>query len=214
MDSLEFPVTLLPKSVKDKIKFKRYKKGNLLYGQGDDKVFYIKKGNAIKIRCDEDGEKIFPYMFSDDEFVGVNACFTSGSDWDWEVIASSNEVTGYEIPTSIFKKYILSTSLFMEDYMPKCTNILFQGLRGFYIYSQGGAAAYYAYIISNYFCKDSNTFYFDSYTQLTRAVYVNKSTLYKITNQFIHEGIIEKYKNSIKVIDRKALIKYFDSYKY
>ena len=213
MHSSEFPVTLLPKSVRDKVKFKRYKKGDFIYEEGDDKIIYIKEGKAIKIRCDEDGEKLFPYMFSDDEFVGVNSYFTGGADWDWEVIASSDEVTGFEIPKSVFKEYILSTPLFTQEYLPKCTKILFNGLRGFYIYSQGGAAAYYAYIL-NYFCKDSNTFYFDSYTELTRAVYVNKSTLYKITNHFIDEGIIEKYKNSIKIIDREALIKHFDSYKY
>lgn len=97
--------------------------------------------------------------------------------------------------------------------MPKCIEIIYQGLRGFYIYSQGGAAAYYAYIL-NYFCKENNTFHFDSYTELTKAVFVNKSTLYKITNQFIEEGIIEKNKHSIKILDREALIGYFDAYKY
>lgn len=214
MQSVEFPITLLPNSVKEKIKFKRYKKGNIIFGQGEKKVFYLKKGNAIKIRYDEDGEKIFPYMFSGDEFIGVNICVNGKSDWDWEVIASTIEVTGFEIPVSIFKQYILMTPLFMEEYMPKAINILIQGLRGFYIHSQGGAAAYYAYIIATYFCKNTNTFYFDSYTQLTKAVYVNKSSLYKITNQFIEEGIIEKSKHSIKIIDRKALESYFDSYKY
>ncbi|ADO81840.1 Crp/Fnr family transcriptional regulator [Ilyobacter polytropus] len=211
MHSSEFPITLLPKSVRDKIKFKRYKKGEFIYEDGDEKVFYIKKGRGMKIRCDEDGEKVFPYIFSDDEFIGVNAYFTGGS--DWEVIAYSKEVTGFEIPKSIFKEYILSTPLFTEEYLPKCVKLLFQGLRGFYIDSQGGAAAYYAYVLSC-FCKESNIFHFDSYTELTKAVYVNKSTLYKITNQFIDEGIIEKYKNSIKIINREALVKYFDTYKY
>lgn len=211
MNSLEFPITLLPKSVKDKVKFKRYKKGDFIYEDGDNKIIYIKEGIGMKIRCDEDGEKVFPYMFSDDEFIGVNAYFTGGT--DWEVVAYSDEVIGFEIPHSIFKEYILSTPIFTQEYIPKCTKLLFQGLRGFYIYSQGGATAYYAYIL-NYFCKDSNVFHFDSYTELTKAVYVNKSTLYKITNHFIDEGIIEKYKNSIKIIDREALVKYYDSYKY
>ncbi|WP_319370027.1 cyclic nucleotide-binding domain-containing protein [uncultured Ilyobacter sp.] len=211
MHSSEFPLTLLPKSVKDKVKFKRYKKGEFIYEDGDDKIFYIKEGKGMKIRCDEDGEKIFPYIFSNDEFIGVNAYFTGGS--DWEVIVYSKEVIGFEIPNSIFKEYILSTPLFIEEYLPKCIQLLFQGLRGFYINSQGGAAAYYAYVLSC-FCKDSNIFYFDSYTELTKSIYVNKSTLYKITNQFINEGIIEKDKHSIKIIDREALTRYFDSYKY
>jgi CRP-like cAMP-binding protein len=209
--SSEFPITLLPRSVKDKVKFKRYKKGEFIYEDGDDKIFYIKKGRGMKVRCDEDGEKVFPYIFSDDEFIGVNAYFTGGT--DWEVISHSNEVIGFEIPRSIFKEYILSTPLFTQEYLPKCTKLLFQGLRGFYIYSQGGASAYYAYVL-NCFCKGSNTFHFDSYTELTKAIYVNKSTLYKITNQFIDEGIIEKHKNNITIIDKKALINYFDSYKY
>ena len=211
MYSSEFPVTLLPNSVKDKIKFKKYKKGDYLYEDGDDKIIYIKKGKGMKIRCDKDGEKVFPYMFSDDEFIGVNAYFTGGS--DWEVIAYTDEVIVFEIPKSIFKEYILGTPIFIEEYLPKCTKLLFQGLRGFYIYTQGGAVAYYAYIL-NCFCKDTNIFPFDSYTDMTKSVYVNKSTLYKITKQFIDEGIIEKNIHSIKIIDRKALIKYFDSYRY
>lgn len=211
MYSSEFPVTLLPAALKNKIKFKRYKKGDFIYEQGDEKVIYIKEGKAIKVRCDEDGEKVFPYMFSDDEFAGVNAYFAGGT--DWEVIAYSDEVVGYEIPNSIFKEYILSTAIFTQEYIPKCTKLIYHGVRGFYIYSQGGATAYFAYLL-NYLCKDSNTFHFDSYTEITKLIYVNKSTLYKITNQFIDEGIIDKYKNSIKIIDREALLSYFESYKY
>jgi len=211
LHSSEFPLTLLPKSVKEKVKFKRYKKGEFIYENGSDKIIYMKGGQAMKLRCDEDGEKVFPYIYSGGEFIGVNAFFAGGS--DWEVIAQSNEVTGFEIPDYIFKEYILSTPLFTQEYLPKCVEIIYQGLRGFYIYSQGGALAYYAYLL-NCFCKDSNTFHFDSYTELTKSIYVNKSTLYKITNQFIDEGIIEKYKTSIKIIDREALISYFESYKY
>lgn len=210
-NSEEFPITLLPKSIKGKVKLKKYIKGDFIYEKGDNKVIYIKKGKAIKLRCDEDGEKLFPYIFSEDEFVGVNAFFTGES--DWEVRASTKEVIGFEIPNYIFKEYILSTPIFTQEYIPKCTKLIYQGVRGFYIYSQGGAAAYYAYIL-NYFCADNNIFHFDSYTNLTKAVYVNKSSLYKITNQFIKEGIIEKNKNNIKILDRKALIQYFDSYKY
>lgn len=213
MDNLEFPVVLLPKAVRNQAKFKRYKRGDFIFEQGNNKVFYMKEGTAVKVRCDEDGEKTYPYMFSDDEFIGVNAYFTGRSNWDWEVIASSDEVIGYEMSYATFKEYILSTPIFTQQYLPKCTKLLFQGLRGFYIYSQGGATAYYAYIL-NCFCENSNVFHFDSYTELTKTIYVNKSTLYKITNQFIEEGIIEKNKHSIKILDREALIGHFENYKY
>lgn len=212
MQCSEFPLTLLPSVVKDKVTFKRYKKGEYIYENGNDNIFYIKEGKGVKIRCDEDGEKIYPYMFSDDEFIGVNAYFTGET--DWEVIAYTDEVTGVEIPKKIFKEYILSTPIFTQEYLPKANRLLTEGVRGFYIYSQGGAAAYFAYLLLNYFCKDNNLFHFESYTMLTKAVYVNKSTLYKITNQFIDEGLIEKYKNTIKVLDREGLLQYFSSYKY
>lgn len=211
MNNIEFPISLIPQKFKMKVKFKRYKKGDYIYEKGSDKIIYIKEGKAIKLRCDEDGEKLFPHIFSDDEFVGVNAFFTGES--DWEVKVSSNELIAYEIPLYIFKEYILSTPLFTQEYIPKCTKFLSRGLRGFYIYSQGGAVAYYAYLL-NYFCSDSDTFHFDSYTQLTKSLYVNKSSLYKITKQFVDEGIIEKNQHSIKIIDRVGLINYFDSYKY
>ena len=41
MYSSEFPVTLLPNSVKDKIKFKKYKKGDHLHLRRDNHLFYI-----------------------------------------------------------------------------------------------------------------------------------------------------------------------------
>ncbi len=210
----EFPLTMLPASLRHKVKFKKYKKGDYIFEQGTDNIIYLKSGKAIKIRCDDDDEKIFPYMFSGDEFVGVNSYFKGIEGWDWEVMAFSDEVEGYEIPTHLFRDYILSTPLFTQEYLPKCTKIISQGLRGFYIYSQGGAVPYFAYILLNYFCENSNVFYFDSYSYLTKAVYVNKSTLYKITNQFIEEGLMEKNKHNLKILNRKALKKYYESYKY
>lgn len=207
----EFPMALIPEEVKKKVKFKRYSKMDFIYEQGEDKIIYIIKGQALKVRIDEDGEKTFPYIFSNDEFAGVNAYFAGGS--DWEVVALSREVEGIEIPTSIFEEYILTTPLFIKKYIPKCTKLLYQGLRGFYIYTQGGTVAYFAYLLC-IMSKDKNIIQFDSYTDLTRLIYTNKSSLYRITNQLTEEGLIEKNKNTITIQDRKGLEKYFESYKY
>lgn len=201
---------LVPLELRNKIIYKKYYKNDLIYSNDSNKVLYMISGISYIAKYDDQGEIIFPYIITPDEFLGINNLLGS-SFGSWEVIVNSPSAEVYEIPKDIFNKYILPSPIFLEYYLEKSSNIVAHIAQAFYIYNQGGAVAYFAFFLEYIFTK-FNLFTIKRYLDLTKVLYISKATLYNITNKLIEDGAIKKEKNALILLDKKKLKMYFEDF--
>ena len=201
---------LVPLELRNKITYKKYYKKDLIYSNDSNKVLYIISGVSYIVKYDDQGEIIFPYIITPDEFLGINNLLGS-SFGSWEVIIDSMSAEVYEIPKDIFNKYILPSPIFLESYLEKSSNVITHIAKAFYIYNQGGAVAYFAFFLEYIFTK-FNLFTLKRYPDLTKVLCISKATLYNITNKFIEEGVVIKEKNELILLDKKKLKTYFEDF--
>lgn len=202
----------VPLEIREKLITKKYSFGEFI-NSGDEKKFYlITKGTVIFCRYQKDRKVIFPYFFKRGILLGFRLYFDD-SQGDWELESFSDDTTVLEIPRDILKKYVLNDDEMWGRIMKDCFKIMAIAFRGVYIHAQGGAKAYFAYIL--YLNSvESSRILFNSYTELTSILTVNRAHLYKMTREFSDVGLIVQNKNIVEVLDREGLKEYFKDYIY
>lgn len=210
MKKTDFPLSLIPKELQKKIIYKEYINKSLILSSDQNKIIYLISGYAHIVRYEESGEHIYPYVFSDDEFIGTKN-FVSNPQPIWDVIANTGKAYGYEIPPEIFDKYILPSPIFINHYLLKISKIFSQGNKAYYIYFKGGAMAHFAFIL-DYAFSVYGVFTIDKYSNLTRLISASKASLYNFTNELIERKIIKKERSSLILLDKKKLRGYFEHY--
>ena len=187
---------------------KTFKKGEFIYTTGwDRKVGYIFSGEVLASKHFSGKVILYPIGFKAEDFIGINLYFLdpkNDSFFDFIAKLDGTKIAFLEKP--LFEKLLKKTEfikILVENNKKIICNTL--ALTTFLIY---GAIGYFTYIL--YHTRDEEKVYFDRFLDYCDYLNINKSRLYEITNRLIKEGVINKKKKCINILDLNKLKYYFE----
>jgi|GEM_PF-1854389 len=202
----------VPQNIREKLKVRKYSYGEFIGVRDEKKLYLILDGTVAFCRYQKDRKVIFPYLFKRGVLLGLRFYFDD-KQGDWEHESFSDDTKVLEIPRDILKNYIFNDEEIFGRIMKDCLKIMGIAFRGVYIHAQGGAKAYFAYLL--YLNSgESRRIILKQYSILTSILTVNRAHLYKMTRELTEKALIAQDKNVVEVLDRDGLREYFEDYIY
>ena len=201
----------LTREEKRKIIIKGYSKGEILevLNRNTMKFFYFILKGRIKINKDFESKLVSSCLSESDGYLIGSMIFYANLNLDLDLISNSNNLRVMKIPVEIIER-LKRESLEFNSFLYKNSMDIFVGqqekLHTQSIYGIRGRIAYV-------FMKEYETdyIYIENQNNFIEDLNIGKDGFYNTINYFLEEKIIEKEKNSIKILDRNKLKSlYFD----
>lgn len=194
---------LLINSEKDSLKVKIYKKGDVLtYFENTDKFYFILDG---QVRLFKNLDKMLLAsisILSEGYLVGVLR-FLTGVGSNDEAVVLTDTLKVIEIDFEIFKrlkKESLEFNSYLLDIVAKRGIETAESLR---IKNFAGIKGLIAYNLIKH--SKEGYIYIESYDEIIKYLNVSHNGFYNTLNKLMKDKLIEKSKNSIKILDAQKL---------
>ena len=208
-DTLPFFLKHLPKDVFNTLQKVTSHRGEHIYTEEDEKIYFLLEGRAVLIRYDGSKENFYPYIFNKGDYVGISSFLTSEkNNWDIKIISKSANLL--IISSKITNKYILPNPTLLIDFIKKGFDILNRGSISYRIKAQGGIIPLFSYLIIKNSTNGKFSFYSNS--NLSKLMGVSRNTFYETVKTFEEKKLIIKKRNEITILNDQKLKKLYSPY--
>lgn len=201
---------VLTEKEKESLKCKFFYKGDVITPfRGEKKFYYVLDGEFKFQKNYEDQSIRVPVMLTNDSIVGIIS-FLIGSCQDELVFVATRKCQVIEISYEIIKR-LKKESVEFNSYLIKLLlNRSINEWEILYIRSFSGIKG----VIAHYLVKNSinNYVYIENFTETLNDLNVSNNGFYRIIKKWCIDKVIEKNKNSIKILNREKLNGYLKAF--